>query len=92
MLDHFKDTGKKEISIATLDKVMQNVGVGQFTYDVFKNAYDSNPKIKNIVTNFDQDKIVLKQKETDDLPATEPDNDQTVPAMAQRATDLGDKL
>jgi len=46
---------------------MQNVGAGQFTYDVFKAAYDSDPKIKTLVTNFDQNTITLKQSETDDL-------------------------
>ena len=71
---------------------MQNVGAGHFNFELFKSAYDSNPRIKNIVVNFDQDTIYLKQKETDDLPATEPDAGQTVPNMAKRATDLGDKL
>ena len=73
---------------------MQNVGAGQFTYDVFKAAYDSDPKIKTLVTNFDQNTITLKQSETDDLSAdqTEPSDDNTVPDMAKRATDLGQGL
>jgi len=92
VLDHFKEAGKSTISIPKLDKVMQNVGAGQFTYDVFKAAYDSDPKIKNLVKNFDQNTITLKQSETDDLPATEPEADNTVPDMAKRATDLGSGL
>lgn len=71
---------------------MQNIGSEQFTYDVLKTAYDTDPKIKNLVKNFDQSTITLKQSETDDLPTTEPEADNTVAAMAQRATDLGDEL
>ena len=94
MLDHFKDSGKTEISIPKLDKVMQNVGAGQFTYDVFKAIYDADPKVKNLIKNFDQNTITLKQSETDDLSAdqTEPSADNTVPDMAKRATDLGQGL
>ena len=39
---------------------MQNQGRGQFSYDVFKAAYDSDPKLQQLVTNFDQDKIEFK--------------------------------
>ena len=93
MLDHYKDAGKTKLSIEKLDTVMQNMGRGQFNYDIFKNAYDNDPKIQNIVTNFDQDKIELKTKETDDLPAADTAGDSdAVSQMAQQATDLGSEL
>ena len=46
---------------------MQNTGRNQFSYDVFKAAYDSDPKIQKIVKNFDQDKRELKTSEVDDV-------------------------
>tara|TARA_B100000780_G_C20999475_1_gene399868 strand:- start:563 stop:778 length:216 start_codon:yes stop_codon:yes gene_type:complete len=46
---------------------MQNTGRNQFSYDVFKAAYDSDPKIQNIVKNFDKEKIELKTSEVDDV-------------------------
>lgn len=73
---------------------MQNMGRGMFNYEVFKAAYDSDPRIQAIVTNFDKNQIDLKQDETDDIPdsAKTPNVDNTVSNMAKRATDLGDNL
>jgi hypothetical protein len=68
---------------------MQNMGKGNFTFDSFKAAYDSDPRLKTIVTNFDKDKIELKSSETDDLPAVNPKTGtDTVNAMAKNAVDL----
>lgn len=70
------------------------MGRGMFNYEVFKAAYDSDPKIQEIVTNFDKNQIEIKQDEMDDIPdsATEPNVDNTVSNMAKNATDLGDNL
>jgi len=75
-----------------LDKYMQNTGRGQFTYDVFKAAYDSDPRLQELVKNFDQEKIELKTSEVDDvenIPGKEgrPGADE-VSKMAKNATDL----
>ena len=70
---------------------MQNIGRGQFTYDVFKAAYDADPKLQKLVTNFDQVKIELKQKSSDSIPQSSNSGD-TVGDMAKAATDLGDDL
>jgi len=74
---------------------MRKQGRGQFSYDVFKAAYDSDPKLQEIVKNFDQEVINLKgDGSTDDLPATqggEGDSD-TVSQMAKSATDLGKSI
>jgi len=78
-----------------LDKFMQNQGHGQFTYDVFKAAYDSDPKLQKLVTNFDQEKIEFKDSEMDDvnkLPGNPGRPSDAVGKMAKSATDLGDKL
>ena len=69
---------------------MQNQGRGQFTYDVFKAAYDSDPRLQTLVTNFDQNTIELKSDEMDDVPADNTDaGGDSIGTMAKRATDLG---
>ena len=71
---------------------MQNTGRNQFSYDVFKAAYDSDPRIQKIVKNFDQEKIELKTSEVDDvedLPGNPGRPSDTVAKMAKNATDLG---
>jgi uncharacterized protein YdcH (DUF465 family) len=75
-----------------LDKYMQNIGRGQFNYDVFKAAYDADPRLQELVDNFDQEKIELKTSETDDIPNDEkqPSSDNTVSSMAKSAVDLKD--
>ena len=92
VLDHFKKSKKFKLSIEKLDKVMQNIGRGQFTYDVFKAAFDSDPKLQNLVTDFNKDTIELKSSELDDVTNTAPKNSDTVSKMAQAATDLKNGL
>jgi hypothetical protein len=90
-----KAAGKAALSMTKLDKFMQNQGRGQFTYEVFKAAYDADPRLQAIITNFDQEKIEFKQSETDDVKniAGQPGRPQdTVGNMAKNATDLGDNL
>ena len=82
------------LSIAKLDKYMRNQGKGNFDYETFKAMYDADPKIQQLVTNFDQDKIEFKQSEVDDVnvagqPGPEGD---TVGNMAKNATDVGAEL
>jgi len=68
---------------------MQNMNGEQFNYDVLKAAYDSDPKLQNLIKDFDQKTIELKSSETDDLdtPAADTGGD-TVSQMAQNAVDL----
>jgi hypothetical protein len=81
---------QKDFTIDELDKLMSNIGNVQFSYDLLKQAYDSDPAIKKLIKNFDQDKVTLATGDAvDDLPAADADTDQTVSKMAQRATDLG---
>lgn len=79
------------LSIAKLDKYMRNQGKGNFDYETFKAMYDSDPRLKQLVTNFDQDKIEFKQSEVDDvenLPGNPGRPGDTVGQMAKNATDL----
>lgn len=81
--------GKAALSMDKLDKYMQNQGRGQFNYEVFKSAYDSDEKIQDIVKNFDEEKIELKTSEIDDLKTSKSSNDSNnISKMAKRATDL----
>jgi hypothetical protein len=77
-----------------LDKFMQNQGRGSFDYETFKAAYDADPKLQQLVTNFDQDKIEFKQSEVDDVAGAVPGNPgrpgDTVGKMAKNAVDLTD--
>lgn len=70
---------------------MRSAGVQQFSYETFVAAHQSDPRLQKIVTNFNKDQIDFKQSEVDDLNAPQGD-DNDVAQMAQRATDLGDKL
>ena len=73
---------------------MRNQGKGNFDYDVFKSMYDADPRLQQLVTNFDQDKIEFKQSEVDDVKSkgvSGPKGD-TVGNMAKNATDVGAEL
>ena len=69
---------------------MQNQGRGQFNYEIFKAAYDTDPRLQELVKNFDEDKIEFKTSEMDDLPQSQNTNKDTVGDMAKRAVDLKD--
>lgn len=72
---------------------MQNQGIQQFNYDTFKAAYDADPRLQELVKNFDKTTIELKQDETDDvegLPGNPGRPSDAVGQMAKNATDLSD--
>jgi len=78
-----------EISFDALKQILSNTGHPNFNYSIFKNLYDQGTVLKNIVDNFDQEKITLK---TDKQSEKEPEIDKgksnptdTVKKMAQRA-------
>ena len=67
---------------------MRNVGNQQFDYDTFKNAFDSDNKIKSLVKDFDKDSITLKTSEMDDLKLTKRKKKNTVSQISKRTVDL----
>jgi len=87
-----EDVKKDSINI-DLNKVMQNMGGEAFVYDTFKNAYDSDARIKEMVKNFSEAGIELKTKEDskNTMQGGEPGDDK-VAQMAKSATDVGAKL
>ena len=72
---------------------MQNQGRGNFDYETFKAAYDTDLRLQKLVTNFDQEKIEFKDSEMDDvseLPGNPGRPSDTVGKMAKNAVDLKD--
>tara|TARA_B100000497_G_C7356224_1_gene231657 strand:- start:245 stop:454 length:210 start_codon:yes stop_codon:yes gene_type:complete len=68
---------------------MRNSGHSEFTYDLFKAAYDADPALKELVKDFDQEQITLKQSSGDELDGDEMRSQQnTTSQMAKRANDL----
>ena len=49
-----------EISMDAVKSVMANTGYPAFNYDVFKSMYDGDGDLKNVVADFDNEKIVVK--------------------------------
>lgn len=74
--------------------MLQKQGRQQFNYDVFKNAYDSDTRLQNLVKDFDKKHITLKTDETDDLPPAEKNKKdksrENVSKMASAEVDLSD--
>jgi len=49
-----------EISMDAVQQIMSNTGYPAFNYDVFKRIYDADGDLKNIVADFDNEKIIIK--------------------------------
>ena len=70
---------------------MANVGSVQFSYDTLKAAYDSDPKVAEIIADFTQDTVTLKTSELDDLKTKKRTKGKNkVKQMAKKAVDLKD--
>lgn len=94
---HFEKPSKDKIKEGSinidLNKVMQNMGGESFVYGTFKNAYDSDPRVKEMVKDFSDDGVTLKTKEdAEQAPTSSDDGGDKVSQMAQNATDPGAPL
>ncbi len=49
-----------DISMDAVKQIMSNTGYPAFNYDVFKKIYDQDGDLKNVVSDFDKDKIIVK--------------------------------
>jgi len=81
-----------EVPFNQLNKYMSNMGSPQFNYDTLKLAFDSDPRIAELISDFTQNLITLKTSEIDDINSAPTTSRTTVNQMAKRATDLGSKL
>ena len=69
---------------------MKHAGREQFDYRTFKAAYDSDPRLKSMIKNFNQDGITLKTDVDNDTTAPQEDpGNAKVSQMAKRATKIG---
>jgi len=73
-----------------LNKIMQNVDGEQFDYQSFKNIYDTDPRVKALVHNFNEDGIEPKTEKNKDVATQNNQETDSVEKMAKRATDLND--
>lgn len=78
-----------EVSFDALQQIIQNTGYSTFNYNLFKSLYDQSQALKNIVNDFNQEKVILKtNKQAEKDPEMNFDNQGTtdkVKQMAQRA-------
>ena len=75
-----------EISMDAVKSVMANTGYPAFNYDVFKSMYDGDGDLKNVVADFDNDKIVIKtDQEADADPSMDFDNQGSTDKVKQMA-------
>jgi len=75
-----------EISMDAVKSVMANTGYPAFNYDVFKSMYDGDGDLKNVVADFDNDKIVIKtDQEADADPSMDFDNQGSTDVVKKMA-------
>ena len=75
-----------EISMDAVAGIMNNTGYPAFNYDVFKRMYDDGEELKNIVADFDQEKIVIKtDQEAEDSPEMDYDNQGSTDVVKKMA-------
>ena len=75
-----------EISMDAVKSVMANTGYPAFNYDVFKSMYDSDGDLKNVVADFDNDKIVIKtDQEAEADPSMDFDNQGSTDVVKKMA-------
>lgn len=75
-----------EISFDAVQSIMANTGYPAFNYDVFKKLFDEGDTLKNIVADFNQEKIVIKtDEEGEDDPEMDFDNQGSTDKVKQMA-------
>ena len=84
--DADEKNNSSEISMDAVKSIMTNTGYPAFNYDVFKLMYDQDSDLKNVVSDFDQEKIVIKtDKESEADPKMDFDNQGSTDKVKQMA-------
>lgn len=68
---------------------MKKAGIPQFDYDSFKQSYDANIDLQNLV-QFDPEGVTVGIDSMDKVDSPDAGSGDTVGNMAKRATDLSD--
>ena len=75
-----------EISFDAVENIMTNIGYPSFNYDIFKQMYDQGEALKNIVADFDEEKIVIKtEQDAEADPEMDFDNQGSTDKVKQMA-------
>ena len=75
-----------DISMDAVEQIMNNTGYPAFNYDVFKRIYDTDGDLKNVVADFDNEKIVIKtDQEAEKDPAMDYDDQGSTDKVKQMA-------
>lgn len=75
-----------EISMDAVAGVLNNTGYPAFNYDVFKKIYDGDEDLKNIISDFNQEKIVVKtEKDNEEDPEMDFDNQGSTDVVKKMA-------
>ena len=75
-----------EISFDAVENIMTNIGYPSFNYDIFKQMYDQGEALKNIVSDFDEEKIVIKtEQDAEADPEMDFDNQGSTDKVKQMA-------
>ena len=84
--DADKKEQSSEVSMDAVTTIMSNTGYPAFNYDVFKRIYDADGDLKNVVADFDNEKIVVKtDQEAEDNPEMYFDNQGSTDKVKQMA-------
>jgi hypothetical protein len=65
---------------------MSNIGEEQFTYDSFKQAYDADPALQELVKQFNQNGVSLKTRKESENGVKSGSKDQLKKLATQTAT------
>jgi hypothetical protein len=85
-----QENSQKDAINIDLNKVMQNVGSPQFTYETFKKIFENNDQIQNLVDNFNSIGIKINfEKDSKTAASGKDTGNDAVEKMAKQATDLG---
>ncbi len=75
-----------EISFDAVENIMTNIGYPSFNYDIFKQMFDQGEALKNIVADFDEEKIVIKtEQDAEADPEMDFDNQGSTDKVKQMA-------
>ncbi len=75
-----------DISMDAVKQIMSNTGYPAFNYDVFKKIYDQDGDLRNVVADFDNDKIVVKtDQEAEKEPAMDYDDQGSTDVVKKMA-------
>ncbi len=75
-----------QISFDAVTSLMKNTGYPTFNYDLFKQMYDQGDELKQVVADFDREKIIVKtEKEAEKDPQMDFDNQGSTDVVKKMA-------